>query len=136
MNANKPILLLEDDQIDVMSIKRAIKQLNITNELIVVANGEEALAYFADPSNKRPLLILSDINMPKMSGKEFLKEIKSNPDLRQIPVVMLTSSSEQSDRFETYDLGVSGYIIKPTNPSAFIEALRVIELYWTLSEQP
>ena len=136
MNSTRPILLLEDDQIDVMSIKRSIKRLNITNELIVVNNGEEALAYFADSSNKRPILIISDINMPKMNGKEFVKEIKSNHEYRQIPVLMLTSSAEQSDRFESYDLGVSGYIVKPTNSEDFTEALRIIELYWTLSEQP
>ena len=136
MNPTKPILLIEDDQIDVMSIKRAIKHLNITNQLIVKNNGEEALEYFSDSSCQRPLFIISDINMPKMNGIEFLKKIKSNEHFKQIPVLMLTSSSEESDKIDSYDSGVSAYIIKPTTPKKFTEAMRVIELYWTLSEQP
>ena len=136
MTTDKPILLLEDDQVDVMSIKRAMKQLEIPNRLIVKKNGEEALAYFADASCEKPLFIISDINMPKMNGIEFLKEIKSNAKFKQIPVLMLTSSTENSDKFDSYDSGVSAYIIKPTGPQEFTEAIRVINKYWTLSEAP
>ena len=136
MNAIKPILLLEDDQIDVMSIKRAIKQLKIKNKLIVKKNGEEALEYFSDNSSTSPLFIISDINMPKMSGLEFLNKIKSIAQYKSIPVLMLTSSSEQSDKVESYELGASAYIVKPATHQGFTEAMRVIDQYWTLSEQP
>ncbi|MBL4608457.1 MAG: response regulator, partial [Pseudomonadales bacterium] len=85
---------------------------------------------------RRPCLILLDMNMPKMNGIEFLRIIKSNDLLKVLPVVVLTSSKEEQDKFESFGLGVAGYIIKPTDPQSFVDVLHVIDVYWTLSEQP
>ncbi len=136
MKNNNPILLLEDDQIDVMSVKRALKELKITNPIIVCENGEEGLEYLNNARNKRPCLILLDINMPRMNGIEFLRIIKQNKQLKVLPVVVLTSSKEEQDKLETFGLGICGYIIKPTDSKAFIGILHIIDIYWTLSEQP
>jgi len=136
MRSNNPILLLEDDQIDVMSVKRAIKKLKITNPIIVCENGEEGLEYLNDARNKRPCLILLDINMPRMNGIEFLRIIRQNEQFKVLPVVVFTSSKEEKDKLETFGLGIGGYIIKPTEPKAFVAVLHIIDVYWTLSEQP
>jgi CheY-like chemotaxis protein len=128
--------MLEDDKIDVMSIRRAIEKLKITNPLVVCENGEKGLDYLNNSDNKRPCLILLDMNMPKMNGIEFLRIIKSHEQLKVLPVVVLTSSKEEQDKFESFGLGVAGYIIKPTDPQSFVDVLHVIDIYWTLSEQP
>ena len=137
------ILLAEDDPVDVMSIRRAFKKHRITNPLFVVGNGEEALAFlqhdgkFVDPSTSpRPSLILLDLNMPRMGGLELLRIIKKVPDLREIPVVVLTTSTEQSDIKTSYQNGVAGYIVKPVTFEKFAEALQIFHFYWTLSELP
>jgi len=143
MRENIPVLLVEDDPVDVMTVQRAFRKNNITNPLFVVGNGEEALAYlrhegpYGDVATyPRPGLILLDLNMPVMSGTEFLKVIKMDADLRSIPVLVLTTSHEERDRVESFDLGVAGYIIKPVEFEKFVEAVRVIRMYWTLSELP
>ncbi len=136
MKNHKPVLLLEDDQIDIMSIKRAFKELKITNPLIVCKNGEEGLRYLNKADSKIPCLILLDINMPKMNGIEFLKIIKKDSQFKFFPVVVLTSSKESQDKFDTFGMGVAGYILKPADHKKFIEAVRTIDIYWTLSEQP
>jgi len=136
MKNNNPILLLEDDQIDVMSIKRSLKKLKIINTLVVCGNGEEGVKYLNNAASKRPCLILLDINMPRMNGLEFLKIIKQDARLKLLPVVVFTSSKEEQDKLESFGLGISGYIIKPADPRAFTDVLHVIDIYWTLSEQP
>lgn len=136
MKNNNPILLLEDDQIDVISTRRALTSLKITNPLVVCENGEEGLKYLNNSDNQRPCIILLDINMPKMNGLEFLEVIKHDESLKILPVVMFTSSKEEQDRLESFGLGVAGYIVKPTDPKAFVDVLHVIDIYWTLSEQP
>jgi CheY-like chemotaxis protein len=135
----KPILLVEDDQVDAMTVKRALKDLNVTNLLVHTLNGGEALAYLTgegNKGNKRPCITLLDLNMPKMSGIEFLKIVKADDELKKIPVVVLTTSEDIQDKLETFGLSVAGYIVKPTDYKKFVEAMRTVNIYWTLSELP
>jgi len=136
MKVHKPILLVEDDLVDVMTVKRALKDLRITNKLYVAENGEEALKLLNDPQNEKPHIILLDLNMPKMNGIEFLRVIKHDQKLKMIPVVVLTTSKAEQDKVESYSLQVSGYMIKPVDYLQFVEIIRVINLYWTLCELP
>ncbi len=133
MLSNNPILLLEDDIVDVMAIKRALTQLNISNPLVVKENGEEGLDYLKT-HEELPGIIFLDINMPKMNGIEFLTEIKPNERLAQIPVVILTTSNDQQDKLATFAKGISGYMIKPVDYSQFKKMLQTIAEYWKLSE--
>ena len=136
MKNKRPILLAEDDRVDVLTIQRALKEIKVTNRLDVVVNGEEALRFLRDPAHERPCLILLDLNMPKMNGIEFLKEFKKDEHLKMIPVVVLTTSREERDKVESFNNGVAGYMIKPVDYKQFVEVLRAIDLYWTLSEFP
>jgi CheY-like chemotaxis protein len=133
---NKPILLIEDDQVDAMVVRRALKELHVTNRLEHVENGEEALAYLRDSAMERPCLILLDINMPVMNGIEFLQEVKTDPELKRTPVLALTTSDEQKDKVESFELGVAGYMRKPVDYQQFVEIIRTIDAYWTISESP
>ena len=133
------VLLVEDDEVDVMNVKRAFKKNNIVNPLFVASNGVEALEMLRKrppsvPANRR--LVLLDLNMPKMGGIEFLRELRADPDLRSTPVVVLTTSNEERDRVEAYDLNVAGYILKPVTLSSFMETVATLNRYWTLSEFP
>jgi CheY-like chemotaxis protein len=135
------ILLVEDDEVDVMNVKRALKKNNITNPLYIAANGLEALAMlrgedsnFQIPKERR--LVLLDLNMPKMNGIEFLRELRADPDLRFTPVIVLTTSNEDRDKVEAYNLNVAGYILKPVTFANFVEAMATLNKYWTLSEIP
>ena len=136
MRDSRPVLLVEDDTIDAMTVQRAFRDLNVRNPLQRAVNGEEALAHLNDPANDTPCIILLDLNMPKMNGVELLKVIKADAQLRKIPVVVLTTSSEERDIVETFRLSVAGYIIKPVDYKKFVEAIRTIDLYWTISELP
>ena len=135
-NHAKPILLIEDDQIDAMTVRRALKELHVTNPVTHVEDGEAALAYLHHAGKDRPCLILLDLNMPVMGGIEFLHAAKGEADLKRIPVVVLTTSEEQRDKVESFDLGVAGYIRKPVDYKQFVEIMRTIDAYWTVSEQP
>ncbi|MCX5638278.1 MAG: response regulator [Planctomycetota bacterium] len=136
MRSSKPILLVEDDRLDAMIVRRALSDLKVTNELVHTANGEEAVEYLRNEENKRPCLILLDLNMPKTNGVEFLRIIKADKVLKRTPVVVLTASTEEQDVIETFKLSVAGYIIKPVDYIKFVEAMRTVALYWTLSELP
>lgn len=136
MRNGKPILLVEDDTIDAMTVKRAFKELKVNNPLTHALNGEEALAQLQQQESETPCVILLDLNMPKMNGVEFLKIAKDDPSLKKIPVVVLTTSNEERDIVESFKLGVAGYIVKPVDYRKFVEAIRTIDLYWTLSELP
>ncbi len=136
MRNNKPIMLVEDDQVDVMTIQRALKEIKVTNQLYVAGNGEEALQMLKENNHKRPGLILLDIEMPRMNGIEFLRVIKQDEKFRSIPVVVLTASREDENRVESFNLGVAGYMIKPVDYIKFVEVVKTIDLYWTLSELP
>jgi CheY-like chemotaxis protein len=129
-------LLLEDDDVDAMTVKRALRDIKVINELIVAENGEKGLAYLRNPDCERPCIILLDLNMPRMNGLEFLQVVKQDLELRRIPVVVLTSSREEQDRVESFDLGVAGYMLKPVDYQQFVEIVRAIDLYWTLSQLP
>ena len=133
---SKPILLIEDDSVDAMTVRRAFKELHVANPLKHVENGEEALAYLSDPGNERPCLILLDLNMPVMNGIEFLQAAKTAAELKRIPVVALTTSDEQEDKVESFELGVAGYMRKPVEYQQFVEIMRTIDAYWTISESP
>jgi len=132
----KPILLVEDDRIDVMMFKRAVEELNITSPLVQANNGEEALQYLRDESNEKPGIILLDLNMPKMNGIEFLKVVKADDILKTIPVVVLTTSQEEEDVIESFKLSIAGYMVKPHNYKKLMKTIASIESYWTLSELP
>jgi len=133
---NNPILLIEDDSVDAMTVKRALKELRVTNPLQWAENGEEGLAYLQQPDHEQPCLILLDLNMPVMNGIEFLQTFKSLPELRRIPVIALTTSDEQEDKVESFELGVAGYMRKPVEYQQFVEIIRTIDAYWTISESP
>ena len=133
---NKPILLVEDDQVDVMTVTRALKEIHVTNPLITRENGEEALNYLRDPNNEKPCIILLDLNMPIMNGFEFLQVVKHDDLLKSMPVVVLTTSEEQQDKVNSFNLSVAGYMAKPVDYRQFVEVMRSINAYWTVSEMP
>ena len=132
----KSIMLVEDDQVDTMTVRRALKELHVTNPLQHVENGEEALSFLRNPANQQPCLILLDLNMPIMGGIEFLQIAKKDEALKGIPVVVLTTSEEQEDKVESFQLGVAGYMRKPVDYPNFVEMIRAIDAYWTISELP
>ncbi len=137
MRNSKPILLVEDDSVDVMTVERALKDLSITNPLIHTANGEEALEHLrSNDDGQLPCIILLDLNMPKMNGIEFLGAIKNDEKLKRIPVVVLTTSKDDQDVVESFEFSVAGYMIKEIDYKNFVEIIRTVNLYWTLSELP
>ena len=133
---NKPILLVEDDQVDTMTVMRALKEIHVTNPLVHLENGEEAVHYLRDPASEKPCIILLDLNMPIMNGIEFLQVVKHDDYLKRIPVVVLTTSEEQQDKVNSFNLGVAGYMAKPVDYRQFVEVMRSIDAYWTISEMP
>jgi CheY-like chemotaxis protein len=130
------ILLVEDDRVDILAVKRALKLIQAANPLQVVGNGEEALQYLRDPKNEKPGLILLDLNMPRMNGIEFLQVVKQDQNLKRIPVVILTTSQEEQDKLDSFNLYVAGYMVKPVSDEKFVNILQVVHQYWTLSEIP
>ena len=136
MKEQIPILLVEDDDVDVMTMRRALKDLHVANPLFVAGDGEAALQMLRGGQIARPCVILLDLNMPRMGGIEFLRIAKADAQLKSIPVIVLTTSREESDRVETFQLSVAGYMIKPADYRQFVEVVRTIDLYWTLSEFP
>ena len=136
MKSKKPILLLEDDAVDVMTVKRAIKDINIINKLYVASNGEEGLEILRDENIEKPCIIFLDINMPKMNGIEFLRELRGDVALKHIPVIVMTTSREEQDKIESFRLGIAGYMLKSVDYVKFVEIIKTIDFYWTLSEMP
>jgi CheY-like chemotaxis protein len=135
------ILLVEDDSVDVMNVQRAFRKNNINNPLHIARNGIEALDMLRgtegrEKLNPVPKIILLDINMPKMSGIEFLKELRSDEQLRSISVFIMTTSNDDHDKFEAYKMNVAGYIVKPVSFEKFVQAVSVLSNYWKLCEQP
>lgn len=139
-----PLLLVEDDSEDIDITQRAFKRGKIGNPLYVVRDGEEAMEFLQHTGRYRdedeapqPGLILLDLNLPRLDGREVLRRIKSNPDLRRIPVVVLTMSSEEADVLGCYDLGANTYIVKPVSFDSFLQAVITIGQYWlVIAELP
>lgn len=136
------ILLAEDSAQDVELTLNALAELNITNSVAVARDGAEALDYlykrgkFADRDNGNPVLLLLDLKMPKVDGLEVLRAVKSDPHLRTIPVVVLTSSREEQDVVRSYELGVNAYVVKPVQFEKFLRAVRDLGLFWMLINEP
>lgn len=136
------ILLVEDDEVDIMNVERAFKKADINNPLYIARNGIEALIMLRGGNEELPQvpherrLILLDINMPKMSGLEFLQTIRADKDLKLTPVVMLTTSNQDKDMIEAFDLNVAGYLLKPVTFSRFVELMTTLNKYWSSSEMP
>ena len=136
------ILLAEDDANDIELTLAALGENNLANEVVVVNDGVEALDYlhargrFADRPRGNPAVVLLDIKMPKMDGLEVLKRMKADERLRPVPVVMLTSSREESDLVESYWLGVNAYVVKPVDFREFISAVKNVGLFWAVVNQP
>lgn len=131
------ILMADDDADDRKLTRDALEESRLANEIRFVENGEELLDYlrgkgkYSDPATApRPGLILLDLNMPRMDGRSALKEIKDDPDLRRIPVTVLTTSKADEDIFRTYDMGVNSYIVKPVTFEALVDILQTLEKYW------
>jgi CheY-like chemotaxis protein len=133
---SKPILLVEDDDVDIMTVKRAFQHLNIPNRLVHLRNGIKALEYLNAQTNSRPLMIILDLNMPRMNGLELLKIIKADDVLKEIPVVVLTTSDVFEDIEESFNMSVAGYIVKPIDFDHFVKVFGTIHTYWSLCELP
>ena len=131
------ILLVEDDAVDVMNVRRAFERNNVSNPLYVAGNGLEALELLRNgtvPKERR--LILLDLNMPKMNGIEFLQALRADPEYASTPVVVLTTSNDDQDKIDAYNLNVAGYLLKPVTFSNFCERMATLDKYWTLVEMP
>ncbi len=134
------ILLVDDDEVDVMNVQRAFSRNNIVNPLYIAHDGVEALEMLrhtgkgAIPRERR--LVLLDLNMPRMNGMELLRTIREDPELRTITVVVLTTSDDDRDKVEAYNLNVAGYILKPVTFTAFVEAMATLNKYWAINELP
>jgi CheY-like chemotaxis protein len=131
------ILLVEDDEVDVMNVRRAFDRNKIANPVYVAENGLEALRMLRDgtvPRGRR--LVLLDLNMPKMNGIEFLRAVRQDPDLVGLSVVVLTTSNEERDKVDAYKLNVAGYLLKPVTFTNFVELTSALNKYWTLVEMP
>ena len=129
------ILLVEDDEVDIMNVKRAFKKNKIDNPLHLASNGLDALEKLRDSELiPTPKIILLDINMPKMNGIEFLRELRKDDKLKDIVVFIMTTSNEDSDKIDAYNLNVAGYILKPLSFDNFVEAIKNLSQYWSIIE--
>ena len=139
MNPSATIMVVDDSPDDVALTLRAFKKNNITSKVMVASDGEEALRYLLpddDSSNPVPALVLLDINLPKINGLEVLRRLRQDERTRYLPVVVLTTSNEERDIVETYDLGANSFVRKPVVFGDFLEAVRVLGMYWLLVNQP
>jgi CheY-like chemotaxis protein len=134
------ILLVDDDKVDVMAIRRSFQALHIDNPVIVARNGIEALEHLRGQNGfiavRSPCLVLLDLNMPRMDGFEFLEELRSDPALRQTLVFVMTTSAAEEDRLSAYAQNVAGYILKNRPKTGFLKAISMLEHYWRVIEFP
>ena len=130
------ILLVEDDEVDIMNVQRAFRKNNINNPLFIARNGLEALEMLRTSKIPKPHVIILDINMPKMNGLEFLQILRSDENLKRISVFVMTTSNEDSDKINAYNLNVAGYILKPLSFEKFISSMATLNSYWKLCERP
>jgi CheY-like chemotaxis protein len=138
----KRILLAEDSPQDVEMTLAALEEHHLANEVVVVNNGAEALDYiygrgkFVNHGNGLPVVVLLDLKMPKVDGLEVLRQLKNDPELKRIPVVMLTSSREEQDLIRSYDMGVNAYVVKPVDFQKFMDSVRKLSCFWALINEP
>ena len=131
------ILLVEDDEVDVMTVKRAFQKNHITNPLFIAGDGIEALeALRGDALPKGRRLVLLDLNMPRMNGIEFLQELRKDPELNSTPVVVLTTSNDDQDKVQAYNMNVAGYLLKPVTFQNFCDVMVALNKYWSIVELP
>lgn len=130
------ILLVEDDAVDAMTVRRALQDVGMGNPVAHMTDGEAGIAYLDDENNPRPVLILLDINTPRMNGIEFLRIVKADESLQAIPVVILTTSTNDRDIIQGFHLSVAGYMVKPVDYQQFVETMGSIVTYWKLSLMP
>lgn len=133
MEKNLKVLLVEDNLIEIMKMKRTISLLKLKHTIHEAKNGEEALQFLENKANI-PDIILLDLNMPKISGIEFLKILKANDDLKHIPTIILTTSSNQKDLLECYRTGMSGYVLKPLKYEDYVKKIETVLAYWSVNE--
>jgi CheY-like chemotaxis protein len=136
MQGTKPILLVEDDEVDAMKIERAFREIDVKNPLIKTTDGEEALLYLRGKDNELPCAIILDLKMPLMGGIEFLKIIKADEILKIIPVIVLTTSKDEQDKIDSFNLSIAGYMLKQPDYKQFLEVIKTINDYWSVSEMP
>ncbi len=142
MNALKRILLVEDNPHDAEMTMAALAEHNLSNEVVLTSDGEDALDYlytrgkYQHRTDGNPVVILLDLKMPKVDGLEVLRTLKADPDLKTIPVVMLTSSREEQDLVRSYALGVNAYVVKPVDFQQFIEAVKQLGAFWAMHNEP
>ena len=136
MDDSAPILLIEDNLDDITSIKQALKDLNVSNQLVCLNNGIIALKRLIRKNNQIPCVILINLNMPNINGIRYLMNIKSDEKLKEIPIIALTTSRKEQNVIESYKLGVAGYIVKPVDYKKFVEAIMTTNLYWLLYRTP
>jgi CheY-like chemotaxis protein len=134
------ILLVEDDEVDVMAVKRSFRELKIANTLFEARDGIEALELLrgsqGTPPIPSPFIILLDLNMPRMNGIEFLEEIRKDPHLHSSVVFVMTTSSDENDRIRAYNYNVAGYVLKHSPGRTFMDAVSMLEHYWRIVELP
>jgi CheY-like chemotaxis protein len=142
MSNLRPILLVEDNPNDVELILTALKDASLANEVVVTHDGAQALDYlfrrgaYPGRDSASPAVTLLDLKMPKVDGREVLRQVRADPKLRLLPVVVLTSSREEQDLFETYHLGANAYLVKPVEFEAFISAVGKLGVFWALLNEP
>jgi CheY-like chemotaxis protein len=142
MSTLKRILLVEDSAKDVELSLAALAECHLANEVVVMRDGAEALDYlfrrgkFAERPRENPAVILLDLKMPKVDGLEVLSQVKTSADLQMIPIVMLTSSREESDLVQSYQRGVNSYIVKPIDFEQFVDAVKQLGLFWAVLNEP
>ena len=138
MHELKRILLVEDSPNDVELILTALSENRLANEVVVVRDGEEALdyLYFKLRMEGNPVVVLLDLKLPKVDGLEVLAQIKSDPELRAVPVVVLTSSREEQDLINSYNLGTNAYVVKPVDFHEFVDVIKELGLFWAVVNQP
>jgi CheY-like chemotaxis protein len=138
----KRILLAEDSPHDAELTLAALDEYHLAQEVVVVRDGVEALDYlyhrgvFADSSDIRPVVVILDLKMPKIDGLEVLRQMKADPELKRIPVVMLTSSREEYDLAQSYRLGVNAYVVKPVDFHKFLESVKQLGSFWAMINEP
>ena len=134
------ILLVEDDPNDAELTVMALTDNHLANEIVIARDGEEALVYrrgaYESKEGGNPIVVLLDLKLPKVDGLEVLKQVKSDPGLKKVPVVMLTSSREERDVLNSYDLGTNSYVAKPVGFEEFVESVKEVGLFWTVVNHP